>query len=1027
MADDISDSLNDWGSSGSTATVQSSLSDWATPTPSSAKPVDTTDTRVNGQPLVNTQPVGADYLKAAADTPGAVLSSIKDWAVKGYEKAAGPMAPMAEKPIKSATQTLGNVIESPNRAVKGALEGAQEGENPLSSAVQGAMGKRPNDTWENIILNQVPSTREAVQPAAHVMSSILDWTNDPAMYAGGLGETAKGLEALKAGKPAATLAEGAEKGERYLLGIGTTPIIKGAPVLKAMTSIGQAIDKTPGLGALKDSLTDWSKTANSLFNYDIQNKLINPRQRQAPIEAQKMFEGDTKAIQQEAERQAGEGASKEEVQGTKEALNKQMLEAYEPKGSQKGLFLPAAIGARENAIKQLPPAMQDIARQHIAKVESMVKPGEPSKAFYVEHNITPQALDFMKKQWPEADQKKLMESLVGNDSSLERGALGKYTINEINDKMLKGEGHHIPELGNLPQFSQFRGKFFDDDAARTSAQRWLEDRKVNTTDDFMDHVGKSYGITPKAWNNLKKIQGGAVQLKDPAKMTPTELEFQRKGEGLKDDTHASLKDKAWVTPDNPEGKMYFPKEITGAISKVRGITESNGPFKKITKSLRPINQLVKVLNFGIYPASAVKVELGNQALAMVNGLHSPLDQWQGHSLAMAKRTGKFTDKPILYSPSLGPMTDRQVIDLAEKHGGINMGQYRAELGHDELKAAKPIPKGISGLAEKTSQAIDKFSQTAYPKTMLKVHNFVEDGTRLGTFINAMKKGYSPEGAGAVTRKSLYDYSELGQLDKDLTNVAPFYNFARHNMEGMMKAWIKHPGYANALNKIQEQTNQKVKGQENTMPEYMTENNPIYAGTDKNGNQMYLLANHLWPANDLNEMIGSGKTLGDIISNTPTKMMQYAGGLLNPVVKEPIQQAANYDMFFKKPIQTMKGEQGHVAGINQEMPVRLAHVLNQMRPVAEVGRMGNENLPVGVRVLRALTGANIRSFNPTEGMIRKQSSEKMNVKQAEEEVSKQKNLYGARMRNNDKQGAKEALLNYFQAIKNLNELKMRGGE
>lgn len=1032
---DISTSLNDWASptNSNPSTINDSLSDWKQP---AQPPVDTTDTRLPGQPLHSDDIAGMDYMKAGLQTPGATLGSLKDWIVKGYEALAGPKASLVEQPIKSATQALGGVVEAPVRAITSGLTAAENQQNeldsegrpvinPLKAAFQGAIGNRQDD-WSTV-LRDMPGFAEGVTPKTKesmvsTLGSVLDWTNDPAMYVGGLGETTKGLEALKLGKPAATLGEGAEKGERYLLGMGTTPIIQGKPVLKAMTAIGQGMDQVPGLGSLKQSLTDWSKTTNTPFNYDIQNKLINPRQREAPIQAQKMFESDSQAIQKEAERLAGEGASKEDIQGIKDALNKQMLESYEPKGSQRSMPSIAGLIAQGEAINKLPPAMQDIAKQHLDKTRAMVKQGEPNRMFYVEHNITPEALDFMKKQWPEADQKKFMESLVGNDSSLERGALGKYTINEINDKFLKGEGHHIPELGHLPQFSQFRGKFFDDDAARVSAQRWLEDRKVNTTDDFMNHVGKTYGLSPQAWNQLKKIKGGAIQASDPARMTPTELDFYNKGQGLKEDAYASFKDKAWITPDNPEGKMFFPKEITGALSNVRGITESNGPFKQITSSLRPINQFVKLMNFGVYPASAVKVELGNQALAMLNGLHSPLDQLQGHSLAWKYRTGKFSDKPMLYSKTLGPLTDRQVIQLAEKHGGINMGQARAELGRDELKKNVPVSAW-----QRAGQKLQGIQNMAYPAKMLKIHNFVEDGTRLGTFINALKKGYTPEGAGAVTRKSLYDYSELGPLDKDLTNVAPFYNFARHNMEGMMRAWIKHPGYANALNKIQEQTNKPVKQDEANMPENMVENNPIYAGKDKNGNEMYLLANHLWPANDLNEMIGSGKTLSEIIANTPTKMAQYAGSLLNPFIKEPIQQGLNYDMFFKKPIQTMPGEQGHVAGINQEMPVRLAHALNQFRPVAEVGRLNNENLPPMARVIRALTGANIRSYNPTEGMIRKQHSEKMDINKAQEQVNLQKKIYASRLENNDQQGAKEAFINWQQAVKNLNNLKMKGGD
>ena len=85
-------------------------------------------------------------------------------------------------------------------------------------------------------------------------------------------------------------------------------------------------------------------------------------------------------------------------------------------------------------------------------------------------------------------------------------------------------------------------------------------------------------------------------------------------------------------------------------------------------------------------------------------------------------------------------------------------------------------------------------------------------------------------------------------------------------------------------------------------------------------------------------------------------------------------------------------------------------------------MSNENLPLPARILRAITGANVRSYNPTEAMVRNQASQKRQLSQASHDIALQKKLYETRTRQNDKQGAKEALLNYFQAIKNKQRLQ-----
>ena len=817
----------------------------------------------------------------------------------------------AIQPIKTGLGYVYDVAETPFRVLKtGANAIANLGvEKPSSptNVLQAIMNPDKSASFADI-LNSNPSYKARADPrATQILGAMGEMIYDPLNVIGG--PLARGL---------GTVGEGAGKLAGKVLNAGEK--IEG-PVGDLSSKLKQF-----GLGT-QEAFSPY--TNNPEANNLIMQKRLNPQNyeilnQQNQLPETKNFLAD----------HAGMGATPEETLQKQNALRQQILDYIEPKGSQAEGVKAGDIGQKLNQMEagaKLSPEVKAYADELKAKFQGAQERelgtgtvNYPAVENYVPHQWTPEFTDFTNKTFNPEQRQKIMQSAETVNKDFQEPRHVPMTINEVNNLFAQGMGSKVPGMGGWKQLDNFKGKMFNDQIEDLAADRYLKSTKIANEHDFMQSIGKTYGKPEEA---IKATENP----KDWVKVSSP-----------------SFKD---VEGASEDGTMWFPRNIGNYLNRTQEV-QLGKYVKPFFDTSRAINNFTKAMNFGIWPASAMKIEVGNQMLAYLSDLWSPHSQFLGHSIAAKIRQGGIqsldASKPVIYSPKLGALTERDIYYLASYNRGIGMGLFRSE-----FPSFQPVEKGT----------ITKPWQTA-TSTGWRVHNYVEDGTRMGTFIEALKQGNEAFEAGQLTQKALYDYSAMGPVPQFIRQYLPipFFTFAYKNLPAMVGKLVSNPMKSLLYEKVRDLTDKNDK-MNDYWKEWQADNMPIPLGTDKNGQVYYLFAGHLLPEIDVNEILGSGRTLGEAINNTPGRWVRYAAGMVNPYIKTPIETYFNKSAYFDTPIQRMEGEK-QATGLGFNLPAKLSYYLrNTIRPPSEIGRATNESVPLPLRLTRFLTGANIQQVDP----------------------------------------------------------------
>jgi len=990
---------------------------------------------VTPQPLNNvpTQPIDPKDLEPAPPNPAlditstqfapekVAMSGASNLIKQSVDKALSPEAQTAvvkaTKPIRTGLQMAGTAIEAPNRAIKSLTyemenmgnELDDQGRptvNPLKAAGQGFMNNR-QDSWGDIIASDpkfMQGMPEQVRrDAANKVGLLPEFLADPAMYLKIGGLTKAGETAAQTGKLGATAMQDLASGNRATLSLGNQTLIPGKVISTPARIIGGGLSKALDLGEELPLVGKTIGKARSLA--DTLREGFNPMTNNAEFNALKQSQINKTNYQTlltnldtpENARIIRDNAESAGV--TPDEMKKKMLDYIEPPGSQ--MEIPKNVPRGEEMYPELSQDMMDTQRDEFGKtlppeikaladeirgihetragIEQSKGLLDTSRDNYIEHAMTPDAKEFMDKTFNNDDKVAIADALKANQKREI-----PLTINETNDLFGRGQGHTIPELGEWPQLKNFKGKFFNDQVEELAADRYLRSVKAENDHDFHLAAGKAYGKT---------------------------TEYIKANEDPKDWIKVSHDAFKQLNKENATGEtkntLWFPKEIGNYLNRSEQLTSGKyiEPFFNV---LRGLNNFTKKMNFGIWPGSAVKIELGNQKLAFLSDLWSPHSQWVGHSIATKIRQGGMNaldDKiPVISTPRLGALTEKQIYQLAMEHRGIGMGLFRGELA-----SMKPESQEL-GIA----------------KAGWELHNYVEDGTRMGTFIDALKKGYDANGAGIATQKALYDYSKLGPIPDVARRFMPFFTFAYKNAPAMVSKLATNPGKMALYDKARQIINQPVKNQEQYEDEWQSDNMPVYMGTGKDGKNYYLYGNKFMPETDMNAWMGSGKTWQEALGNTPEKMLKYAFGLQNPYIKTLIEEGFNKSVYFDQALQRMKGEVAQT-GLGFNAPAKVAYgIRNTIRAPSEAGKLTDETVNPALRVGRLLSGVNIQAVDPFVQQLNYARKMQQAIKGSggrfggEADVEYYASLYAHYLQNDDKAKADLALKNLETAKKNLEE-------
>lgn len=212
-------------------------------------------------------------------------------------------------------------------------------------------------------------------------------------------------------------------------------------------------------------------------------------------------------------------------------------------------------------------------------------------------------------------------------------------------------------------------------------------------------------------------------------------------------------------------------------------------------------------------------------------------------------------------------------------------------------------------------------------TGLKPQNWFDSSRNVGDAVDQVNrfalykwarevKKMSPEEAAAKVKETQFDYTNLTPFEQKSRRLIPFYSWSRNNIPFQIKKFIEDPSKFANLNKVRLNAQDAVGLDENNMPGFMKESFAIpVSGSNGKGKMLGLNL----PASDLTKLSNPLKLVTDSIT---------------PLIKTPIELAANYNLFKGKPIEKFQGEQKKFIG-DIGIPAKAAYALEQ--GTGQIGR------------------------------------------------------------------------------------------
>lgn len=354
----------------------------------------------------------------------------------------------------------------------------------------------------------------------------------------------------------------------------------------------------------------------------------------------------------------------------------------------------------------------------------------------------------------------------------------------------------------------------------------------------------------------------------------------------------------------------------------------------------------KVLNWWkgqvlISPAYHFRNMIGNYWNNWIGGVTNPQRYLQAGALQKAGKRGTKGLRGVALSLGQKKYRGNELMDLAQKYGVVDSGWYGADI-------PETVTKQIKGLNWKPWT---KEFRGYHPiRLNREVGSLVENNARLAHFIDRLEKGDDAASAALSTKKYLFDYTDLAPTEKDLLKrVFPFYTWSRKNIPLQLQSMILKPGKYATLEKgiraIQ------LRGQEKdieNMPSWMKERLgvPLF----KKDNDVFAMVMENWiPAADVNKLV------------RPEEIINMA----SPLIKTPLEQAANHSFFFNKPLEEYEGQTQPWGTPKKAIDVSSRNVhpwMSQVRVLNELNRLA-QNYDQWPEYVRFLTGGKLYKYDP----------------------------------------------------------------
>lgn len=461
---------------------------------------------------------------------------------------------------------------------------------------------------------------------------------------------------------------------------------------------------------------------------------------------------------------------------------------------------------------------------------------------------------------------------------------GDFTLNEFND-FVKTQG--LESLGGK-QVEQF----FMKNPAYATATRGIRSSKAVTSAEFLDEVGKTFGMTA---DDAAK-QGKSFYQKLP-------------------DT---------ITKLNPslEGKVFDP-EVYSEINKVIPKYFNPNELEPITKIFDAIQNTWKRWTLAPFPKYHIRNMVGNMwnnHLAGVNPVNYPKAQaiqtYRKYKSATAGVKGKLKNLAIKELDSFGMSTQQadDIIRQAEQTGVLGHGWFGGDI---ETTIEKTMQQGF--IKQPLNVKIKKVltGEIGIEKGMA-FGSTVENNARLAHFVDKLSKGDDTLAAAQSVKKYLFDYGDLTHFEKQvMKRLFPFYTWTRKNIPLQLEQLWKQPQkYAPIGIPLRARKPKDLVRLKYARPD-LYERLPIELRRDAD-TVTYVPLEGLLPAGDLAKMVRPDELLFEMIT---------------PYLKAPLELKFNKSLFFESEVQRYDKETQEL--LKLDLPIKIKYLATTVLPQARL--------------------------------------------------------------------------------------------
>ena len=285
----------------------------------------------------------------------------------------------------------------------------------------------------------------------------------------------------------------------------------------------------------------------------------------------------------------------------------------------------------------------------------------------------------------------------------------------------------------------------------------------------------------------------------------------------------------------------------------------------------------------------------------------------------------------------------ELYQLAMQYDVIDEGFFKMDLGTG-------FERGLLGKYINPKYDPTDVKNFVWYKKGAEVGSLIEGQDRLLNFVACLRNGKTPEEAAELTRKALFDYSDLTAFEKNvMKRIIPYYTWLRKNAALQLEMILEQPKKYMYISKVVHGIEGMVDDEDKINRAFVNEFAKDWVQTpftvkNPEGRTEVVLWNPNLPYLDLGRIPNPFNIKGSVKELfTQT----------NPLIRVPIEQIQNYNYFFESPIVKDGGSQ-----LN-----RVDHALNNFALYNfGTGMAEKHGVDLGLHVLNATSGLKFLSYD-----------------------------------------------------------------